>query len=112
MFGSGEAGSAYNFTDRVRGVLAAAKTEALRLGVVSAGPEHILLGLIGDRDCVAMKLLRELGVGADLLLERLEARKLIQRYVSPKDKRVKLLRLTSAGAALTEHAEAAVLRAQ
>ncbi len=46
------------------------------------------------------------------VLERLETRKLIQRYASPEDKRVKLLRLTLAGAALTEHAEAAVLRAQ
>ena len=46
------------------------------------------------------------------VLERLEARKLIQRYVSPEDKRVKLLRLTSAGAALTQRAEVAVLRAQ
>ncbi len=46
------------------------------------------------------------------VLERLEARKLIQRYAAPEDTRVKLLRLTPAGAALTARAEAAVLRAQ
>lgn len=46
------------------------------------------------------------------VLERLEARKLIERYASGEDKRVKLLKLTPAGVALAERAEAAVLRAQ
>jgi DNA-binding MarR family transcriptional regulator len=46
------------------------------------------------------------------VLERLEARKLIQRYASPEDKRVKLLRITPSGAALVAHAKACVLRAQ
>ncbi len=46
------------------------------------------------------------------VLERLEARQLVQRYASEDDKRVKLLKLSEAAAALTERAEAAVLRAQ
>jgi DNA-binding MarR family transcriptional regulator len=46
------------------------------------------------------------------VLERLEARKLIQRYASPEDKRVKLLRTTPSGAALITRAKACVLRAQ
>jgi DNA-binding MarR family transcriptional regulator len=46
------------------------------------------------------------------VLERLEARKLIDRYASGEDKRVKLLKLTQTGSALTDRAEAAVLRAQ
>jgi len=46
------------------------------------------------------------------VLERLEARKLIERYASDEDKRIKLIKLTPAGAALTERAKAAVLRAQ
>jgi len=46
------------------------------------------------------------------VLERLEARKLMQRYPSREDKRVKLLRLTAAGTALVNRAKACVLRAQ
>jgi DNA-binding MarR family transcriptional regulator len=46
------------------------------------------------------------------VLERLEARKLVKRYSSPDDKRIKLLKLSVAGSALVKRAEAAVLRAQ
>ncbi len=46
------------------------------------------------------------------VLERLEVRKLVTRYSSPDDKRIKLLKLTGAGNALVKRAEAAVLRAQ
>jgi DNA-binding MarR family transcriptional regulator len=46
------------------------------------------------------------------VLERLEARKLIERYASADDKRIKLIKTTAAGASLAERAEAAVLRAQ
>jgi DNA-binding MarR family transcriptional regulator len=46
------------------------------------------------------------------VLERLEARKLVSRYSSPQDKRIKLLKLTAAGSTLVKRAEAAALRAQ
>ncbi len=46
------------------------------------------------------------------VLERLEARKLLKRYASPEDRRIKLLKLTGAGAALVKRAEATVRRAQ
>jgi DNA-binding MarR family transcriptional regulator len=46
------------------------------------------------------------------VLERLEARKLVTRYSSTDDKRIKLLKLTGAGGVLVKRAEAAVLRAQ
>jgi MarR family transcriptional regulator, lower aerobic nicotinate degradation pathway regulator len=46
------------------------------------------------------------------VLERLEARRLIDRYASDEDKRVKLIKLTAAGATVSERTEAAVLRAQ
>jgi DNA-binding MarR family transcriptional regulator len=46
------------------------------------------------------------------VLERLETRKLIQRYASPEDKRVKLLRLSPAGIAMLARASAPVMRAQ
>ncbi|MGE3990135.1 MarR family winged helix-turn-helix transcriptional regulator [Pseudorhodoplanes sp.] len=46
------------------------------------------------------------------VLERLEARGLVQRYSSPGDKRVKLLKLTPQGAAIVQRAQDAVMRAQ
>ena len=47
-----------------------------------------------------------------VVLERLEARKLVKRYSSPDDKRIKLLKVSVAGGALVKRAEAAVVRAQ
>ena len=47
-----------------------------------------------------------------VVLERLEARKLVKRYSSPDDKRIKLLKVSVAGSALVKRAEAAVVRAQ
>ena len=46
------------------------------------------------------------------VLERLETRKLVTRYPSSDDKRIKLLKLTPGGAALAKRAECAVLAAQ
>jgi DNA-binding MarR family transcriptional regulator len=46
------------------------------------------------------------------VLERLETRKLVTRYASPEDRRIKLLKLSASGAALVKRAESAVLRAQ
>ena len=46
------------------------------------------------------------------VLERLEVRGLVQRYPSPDDERVKLLKLTPQGRAVTRRAEEAVRRTQ
>lgn len=46
------------------------------------------------------------------VLERLEARKLVTRYPSPEDKRIKLLKLSASGSALVKRAQASVERAQ
>lgn len=46
------------------------------------------------------------------VLERLETRKLVTRYASPEDKRIKLLKLSATGSALVKRAQAAVERAQ
>ena len=43
----------YNFTDRVRKVLAMAREEAIRLQHDYVGTEHLLLGLIREGDGVA-----------------------------------------------------------
>ncbi len=47
----------YNFTERVRKVLAMAREEAVRLGHNYVGTEHILLGLIAEGDGVAIAIL-------------------------------------------------------
>ena len=47
----------YNFTDRVRKVLAMAREEAIRLQHDYVGTEHILLGLIREGDGVASVVL-------------------------------------------------------
>ena len=46
------------------------------------------------------------------VLERLESRGLVERYASPDDKRVKLLKLTPLGRTMTRRAEEAVRRTQ
>ncbi|HWV41733.1 MarR family transcriptional regulator [Pseudorhodoplanes sp.] len=46
------------------------------------------------------------------VLERLETRGFVERYPSPDDKRIKLLKLTAQGRAVARRAEAPVSRAQ
>jgi ATP-dependent Clp protease ATP-binding subunit ClpC len=56
----------YNFTERVRKVLAMAREEAARLHHEYLGTEHILLGLVREGDGVAAVVLQNLGVADDL----------------------------------------------
>ena len=56
--------SGYNFTDRVRWVLQAAREEAARLRNAHVGTEHLLLALVRDRGGVAQRVL--LSFQADL----------------------------------------------
>ena len=58
----------YNFTDRVRKVLAMAREEAIRLQHDYVGTEHILLGLIREGEGVAAAVLTNLSVDLDLSL--------------------------------------------
>ena len=62
----------YNFTDRVRKVLAMAREEAVRLQHDYVGTEHILLGLIREGDGVAAEVLRNLAADLDEVLQRVE----------------------------------------
>jgi ATP-dependent Clp protease ATP-binding subunit ClpA len=50
------------FTDRARRVVVLAQEEARHLGHNWIGTEHILLGLISDREGVASKVLEDLGI--------------------------------------------------
>ena len=50
-----------NFSKGIRNILKLSKEEAIRLKQFSIGPEHLLLGIIKDKDGQANKMLRSLG---------------------------------------------------
>ncbi|MDT8435275.1 MAG: ATP-dependent Clp protease ATP-binding subunit [Gemmatimonadota bacterium] len=62
----------YNFTDRVRKVLAMAREEAVRLQHDYVGTEHILLGLLREGEGVAAEILRNLAADGEELLRLVE----------------------------------------
>lgn len=61
----------YNFTERVRRVLAAARTESVALGHDYVGTEHILLGIQSEGGGVASTILVNLGVDGDRVRDRI-----------------------------------------
>jgi ATP-dependent Clp protease ATP-binding subunit ClpC len=62
----------YNFTDRVRKVLAMARDEAIRLQHDYVGTEHILLGLIREGEGVAAAVLTNLDADLDQIHQLVE----------------------------------------
>jgi ATP-dependent Clp protease ATP-binding subunit ClpC len=62
----------YNFTERVRKVLAMAREEAERLRHEYVGTEHILLGLIREGEGVAAAVLQNLSVDLDDIQQQIE----------------------------------------
>ena len=62
----------YNFTERVRKVLAMAREEAARLHHEYVGTEHILLGLIREGQGVAATVLQHLSVELDEIRQKIE----------------------------------------
>ncbi len=62
----------YNFTERVRKVLAMAREEAARLHHEYVGTEHILLGLIREGEGVAAQVLQNLSVELDDIQQKIE----------------------------------------
>jgi ATP-dependent Clp protease ATP-binding subunit ClpC len=62
----------YNFTERVRRILAIAREEATRLHHEYIGTEHILLGFLGEGEGVGMEVLRALGADPRALAARIE----------------------------------------
>ena len=67
----------YNFTERVRKVLAMAREEAVRLHHEYVGTEHILLGLIREGEGIAATVLQNFSVEPDELRQRVE--EIVQR---------------------------------
>src|ERR1044072_2900763 len=64
----------YNFTERVRKLLAMAREEAARLHHEYVGTEHILLGLIREGEGVAAAVLQNLSVDLDEIQQKIEER--------------------------------------
>jgi ATP-dependent Clp protease ATP-binding subunit ClpC len=62
----------YNFTERVRKVLAMAREQAARLHHEYVGTEHILLGLIAEGEGVAAAVLQNLNVDLEEVQQRIE----------------------------------------
>ncbi|MFI5239669.1 MAG: Clp protease N-terminal domain-containing protein, partial [Gemmatimonadales bacterium] len=62
----------YNFTERVRKVLAMAREEAARLHHEYVGTEHILLGLIREGEGVAAAVLQNLSIDLDDIQQKIE----------------------------------------
>jgi ATP-dependent Clp protease ATP-binding subunit ClpC len=58
------------FTPRAKAVLRRAAEEALRLGHNYVGTEHLLLGLVGDEDSVAAKVLLGLRASYGVIKDR------------------------------------------
>jgi DNA-binding transcriptional regulator YhcF (GntR family) len=71
-WGRSKTSGSYNFTDRVRKVLAMTREEAIRLQHHYVGTEHILLGLIREREGVAAAVLTNFSVRPEQVRERVE----------------------------------------
>src|SRR5687767_1036372 len=62
----------YNFTERVRKVLAMSREEAARLHHEYVGTEHMLLGIIREGEGVAAAVLQSLTIDLEELQEKIE----------------------------------------
>ena len=72
LFGRPATMNGYNFTERVRKVLAMAREEAARLHHEYVGTEHLLLGLLREGEGVAATALQNLETDLDALSIRIE----------------------------------------
>jgi excisionase family DNA binding protein len=62
------------FTERARNIIFFAQEEATRVGENYVGTEHILLGLIREKDCLAAKILTRLDVSLYAIRAEVESR--------------------------------------
>ncbi|HOF03588.1 MAG TPA: Clp protease N-terminal domain-containing protein, partial [Atribacterota bacterium] len=60
------------YTEKVRKVIMMAQEEAVNLNHNYIGTEHILVGLVKESEGIAGKVLRNLGIEADRVLEDIE----------------------------------------
>jgi ATP-dependent Clp protease ATP-binding subunit ClpC len=69
------------FSPRVKQILANSRNEAVRLGHDYIGSEHLLLGLMMDKESLPIRVLSSLDVDVEELRQRVEEN--IQRYSGP-----------------------------
>ncbi|MDP3013231.1 MAG: Clp protease N-terminal domain-containing protein, partial [Candidatus Subteraquimicrobiales bacterium] len=69
--GTSPAGGHIPFTPRAKKILELALREALQLGHNYIGPEHILLGLLGETEGVAARVLTDLGVNFEKIRDKI-----------------------------------------
>ena len=60
------------FSPKVSEILAFSREEATRLASSSVGPEHILLGILREKDSPVVDLFKQLNVNSQSLKEELE----------------------------------------
>jgi ATP-dependent Clp protease ATP-binding subunit ClpC len=60
------------FSERARRVLTLAQEEAQRFNHANIGPEHILLGIVGEPDGVAAKVLVNMGISLNKVRSAVE----------------------------------------
>ena len=61
------------FTERARRIVFFAQEEAARLGETYVSTEHLLLGLVREKDCVAARVLQELGISASHIRKEIKS---------------------------------------
>lgn len=71
-YSEGSGVNGYNFTERVRKILAIAREEAVRLDHDYVGTEHILLGLLAEGEGVAAAVLQNLDADPDIMRATVE----------------------------------------
>ncbi|MGE4213570.1 MAG: ATP-dependent Clp protease ATP-binding subunit [Anaerotignaceae bacterium] len=69
LIGISSGGSLQGYTPRVKRILDGAVQEALTMGTGYVGTEHILIALLGESDCIAVKILQSLGVNLQRMYE-------------------------------------------
>jgi ATP-dependent Clp protease ATP-binding subunit ClpC len=112
--GSGFVAVEIPFTPRAKRILERALDEARQLGHNYIGTEHLLLGLIRERDGVAVRVLQQLGVGYDeiraaVIRELGEAAEYLGNDTRGDNNRSKTPTLDEFGTDLTQKAAAGIL---
>ncbi len=79
----GSAGDSVPFTPRANRVLEAASRESLQQGHRYVGTDHLLLGLLGDREGISTRVLLNLGVDPHEALR--ETREILRTRSSDED---------------------------
>ncbi len=59
------------YSPRAKNALVRARKEMRRLGDNYLGPEHVLLGILGNEDGTAVRMLTDMGVSREILEDRL-----------------------------------------